>query len=140
MKFVKELIQHTLTVLAVLSLVFGVFSALGVFEPVGFQEGIFVFLLMAFGTTLFVDVRELLLPEDRPFYKVLDIGGCVVIVYGIASALGWASFSWLYVFILLGVVTVVYGVSWLLTWVQSKSAEEKLNALLALEKEDDKDA
>ena len=140
MKFVKDLIQNTLTVLAVLSLVFGVLSSLGVFEPVDFQDAIFVFLLMAFGTTLFVAGRELLLPEDRLLYKALDIGGCVAIVYGIAFALGWASFSWLYVLVLLGVVTVVYGFSWLLTWLQSKSAEEKLNALLTLEKDNEKNA
>ncbi|MDO5844576.1 MAG: DUF3021 family protein [Methanocorpusculum sp.] len=135
MKFLKEIVQSTLAVLAVLAITFGVLCQVGLFDPMPFHEAIFPFLLMAICTTLFVTLRERILPEDTLPHKVLDIGGCALIVYAIVLFLGWMQFAWQHALLLLGMVIAVYLVVWALTWTQSKSDEEKLNALLKARKD-----
>lgn len=130
MKFVKEMIQSTLSVLSVLALVFGVLCQIGLFQPMLFHEAIFPFLVMAVCTTLFVTLRERLLPDDTLPHKALDICACALIVYAIAILQGWMAFTCQYALILLGMVAGVYLIVWVITWMQSKRDAEKLNALL----------
>lgn len=130
MKFIKEIIQSTLSVLSVLSLVFGVLCQIGLFQPMLFHEAIFPFLIMAVCTTLFVTLRERLLPDDTLPHKALDISACALIVYLIAILQGWMAFTWQYALILLSMVAGVYLIVWAITWMQGKRDAENLNALL----------
>ena len=135
MKLIREIIQNTLFVLAVLSLAFGMLCQIGVFESMAFHEAIFPFLLMALCCTLFVTLRERMLPEDTMPHKALDIGACALIVYGVALLRGWMTFTWQYALILLGMVAGVYLIMWALAWMQGKRDAEKLNALLETSKD-----
>lgn len=131
MRLIKRVVMHTFCTFSILSFLVGVLCKLGVILDIPYSQSVFVLFLMSICTTLFVSIRETVIPASNNFRGFIDITGCCAIIVLILYFAGWLEVSLSYFLFTFAMVTLVYLVVWLVTWIQSKHDEESLNRLLS---------
>lgn len=139
MKRLKDILRNVCITFTVLALVFGIACKMHILESVMYEEAIFTLFVMALATTLFVMIRESILPNIEVGKGIIDMIGCMVIVLFICVIKGWATLSRAYFIMIFAMVFIIYLSVWLLTWWQSKRDEKELNALLKRKDSKNKD-
>lgn len=130
MKKLKDILSNVCITFTVLALIFGIACKMNILEAIIYDEAIFTLFIIALATTLFVVIREIILPNIEIGKGIIDIIGCMAIVLFICAIKGWATLSSVYFGIIFVMVLMIYLSVWLLTWWQSKRDEKELNALL----------
>ena len=130
MKILKNIITNTFCTFSVLSLLIGILCNTHVLKNLPYTNSVFQLFFMSVGTTLFVTVREIVIPDCK-FKYLIDMTGCSAVILLIGYFAGWLEMSVSYFLLICTIVLVVYVLVWLLTWLQSKHDEEDLNRLLA---------
>lgn len=130
MKRIRTVITNTFCTFTVLSFLFGILCKAGVFENLFYTEVVFTLLSMSAGTSVFVVLREWLLPNVGRAKYGIELFGCTLIILLSLHFAGWLELHLIYFMLIFAMVLVVYLIVWLLTWLQSKHDEGDLNALL----------
>lgn len=130
MKRIRSAVMDTFSTFTVLSFLFGILCKAGVLESLPYSEVVFMLLGMSAGTSVFVALREWLLPDAGRVKYGIEIFGCTVIILLSLHFGGWLELRLTYFLLVFAMVLVVYLVVWALTWLQCKHDEEDLNALL----------
>lgn len=138
MKNLKNKLNNVCTTFTVLALIFGVACKVHILETITYEQAIFTLFMMALATTLFVLIRESLLPGIEWDKTVIDITGCMAIIIFICVIKGWAILSRAYFIMIFIMVFIIYFSVWLITWWQSKKDEKELNELLQVKRKDNR--
>lgn len=139
MKVLKTMIANTFCTFSVLSLLMGILCKANILVELPYSNAVFPLFFMSIGTTLFVTVREIVMPDSAKLKYLIDITGCSAVILLIGHFVGWLEMSMSYFLMICAMVLIVYVLVWFLTWLQSKHDEEELNRLLVKQLDEQKD-
>ncbi len=140
MKLLRDIITGAFCTFTVLSVLFGVLCEADVLVNLPYTQVVFTLLLMSAGTSAFVALRELLLPQAEKLKYAIELPGCTFIILMTVHFAGWLELRAAYFLLVFAMVLVVYLSVWFLTWLQSKHDEDYLNALLSRREKPDPDS